>query len=163
MLSPPLAVRYRMAPAAAQNAKQHGYMPLRAASPPKDSSSTREYPLNRRVSPGVEHRRPVPRGIPKTVGKTTIAPGQVRASASQAACSSLCSTATLVISTPCIIALATAIQKYWKHMQVLCDHHQGSAALSNLVKEPGDHMHVDMEWAKCLCSLHPEPGSRTSL
>ena len=70
-------VKHRMAPPAQSNAKQHGYVPLRAASPPRDSSTSREYPLNRRVSPGVEHRRPAPRGNPKGVGKTTIAPGQV--------------------------------------------------------------------------------------
>ena len=64
-----------MAPPAQASAKQNGYVPLRAASPPRDSSTGREYPLNRRVSPGVEHRRPLPRGTPK--GKTTLAPGQV--------------------------------------------------------------------------------------
>ena len=64
-----------MAPPAQASAKQNGYVPLRATTPPRDSSTGREYPLNRRVSPGVEHRRPLPRGNPK--GKTTLAPGQV--------------------------------------------------------------------------------------
>ena len=79
MFRPCHILKHRMAPPAQSNAKQHGYVPLRAASPPRDSSTSREYPLNRRVSPGVEHRRPVPRGNPK-VGKTTIAPGQVKPS-----------------------------------------------------------------------------------
>ena len=62
-----------MAPPAAQNPKQHGYTPLRATSPPKDGSNTREYPINRRVSPG----RPAQRNATKPIGKTSIAPGQV--------------------------------------------------------------------------------------
>ena len=71
-----IGVTHRMAPPTQTAAKQHGYTPLRAASPPRDGSTSREYPLNRRVSPGVEHRRPAPRGNIKG-GKTTIAPGQV--------------------------------------------------------------------------------------
>ena len=55
-----------------------GYQPLRASSPPRDggppSSSNSKFPsLGRRVSPGVEHRRPPQRERPKQ----TIAPGQV--------------------------------------------------------------------------------------
>ena len=75
MFRPCYFVNHRMAPPVQASAKQNGYVPLRAASPPRDSSTGREYPLNRRVSPGVEHRRPLPRGNPK--GKTTLAPGQV--------------------------------------------------------------------------------------
>ena len=57
-----------------------GYQPLRASSPPRDggppSSSNSKFPsLGRRVSPGVEHRRPPQRERPKQ----TIAPGQVGA------------------------------------------------------------------------------------
>lgn len=77
MFKPCVGLKHRMAPPTQNTAKQHGYVPLRAASPPRDGSTSREYPLNRRVSPGVEHRRPAPRGNPKGVGKNPIAPGQV--------------------------------------------------------------------------------------
>ena len=68
---------HRMAPPAEANARKQGYAPLRASSPPKDGSSSREYPLNRRVSPGPDQRRPAARPNPKGPGKPTIAPGQV--------------------------------------------------------------------------------------
>lgn len=83
MLRPCLPIKHRMAPPAAQNPKQHGYMPLRAASPPKEGASTREYPINRRVSPGRAQRN-----NPKPIGKTSIAPGQVRVQAVQSVMSS---------------------------------------------------------------------------
>ena len=77
MFKPCIGITHRMAPPPQPSAKQHGYVPLRAASPQRDGSTSREYPLNRRVSPGVEHRRPAPRINPKGAGKTPIAPGQV--------------------------------------------------------------------------------------